>query len=148
MKLLEVIPGDVADPAAVEAIRELATVRLGKGVVLCRDTPNFIGNRILSIHGSQVIDRALEQGYSFEEVDAVTGPLIGRPKTATFRLQDLVGLDIAWYVAQNLHGLIPDDPYRDVLKGENATRVICGLLERGRKGNKTGSGFYLKPRNE
>ncbi|MDA8018858.1 MAG: 3-hydroxyacyl-CoA dehydrogenase/enoyl-CoA hydratase family protein [Thermoanaerobaculia bacterium] len=148
MKLLEVIQGEEADPAAVAFLSDFAYHRLGKGVVRCKDRPNFIGNRILSVHGSGTIEKALAGGYRFEEIDTLTGPLIGRPKTATFRLQDLVGIDVAYYVTQNLHGLIPDDPYRDALRGENADRVIGGLLERDRKGNKTGSGFYLKTKDD
>jgi 3-hydroxyacyl-CoA dehydrogenase len=144
MKLLEVIRGDEADPILVAAVAEFATDRLGKGVVLCKDTPNFIGNRLLSIHGCATMNRALDEGYSFEEVDALTGPLIGRPKTATFRLQDLVGIDIAFHVAQNLHDLIPEDPYRRELRGEKGLRLIEGMLAQGVKGNKTGAGFYRK----
>ena len=144
MKLLEVIRGDEADPLAVSSVAEIATQKLGKGVVFCRDTPNFIGNRIMSVIGTATIGYGLEHGYRFEEVDALTGPLIGRPKTATFRLQDLVGIDIAAGVASNLHGLIPDDEYRHLLKHPKAESVIAGLLERGRLGNKTGSGFYRK----
>ncbi|MEM7352756.1 MAG: 3-hydroxyacyl-CoA dehydrogenase family protein, partial [Acidobacteriota bacterium] len=98
MKLLEIIRGDEADPLAVSAFAEFASRQLGKGVVFTRDTPNFIGNRILSVHGSYVIDYALQHGYRFEEVDAITGPLIGRPKTGTFRLQDLVGIDVSAFV--------------------------------------------------
>jgi len=148
MKLLEIIRGAESDPAAVATIAELASRRLGKGVVYARDTPNFIGNRILSIHGSFVMDYALEHGYRFEEVDALTGPLIGRPKSATFRLQDLVGIDVAWFVAQNLHGLIPDDPHRDVLASPRLEKLIGGLIERGRLGNKSGHGFYRKTKGE
>ncbi len=144
MKLLEIIRGDEADPLAVSSVAEMATQKLGKGVVFCRDTPNFIGNRLMSINGGATIGYALENGYRFEEVDALTGPLIGRPKTATFRLQDLVGIDIAAGVGGNLHDLIPDDSYRHLLKHPEAERVIGGLMERGRLGNKTGSGFYRK----
>ncbi len=144
MKLLEIIRGDEADPLAVSALAELATSQLGKGVVFTRDTPNFIGNRILSIHGSYVIDYALEHGYRFEEVDAVTGPLIGRPKTGTFRLQDLVGIDISAFVGKNLYELIPSDTYRDVLQAPRVAKLIGGLVERGRLGNKTKAGFYRK----
>lgn len=147
MKLLEVIRGDEADPAAVAMVAEFAADRLGKGVVFCKDTPNFIGNRVLSVHGTFTIEYALEQGYRFEEVDALTGPLIGRPKTATFRLQDLVGIDIAWHVSQNLHDLIPGDPYRHQLKGPKATALIEGLLAAGARGNKTGAGFYRKAKD-
>ncbi len=146
MKLLEIIRGDEADPLAVSALAEFATRTLGKGVVFCKDTPNFIGNRVLSIHGSYVMDYALEHGYRFEEVDAVTGPLIGRPKTATFRLQDLVGIDVAAFVGKNLHRLIPHDPHRDVLVSPRLAKVIGGLVEHGRLGNKSKAGFYRKTR--
>ncbi len=144
MKLLEIIRGEEADPLAVSALAELATRQLGKGVVFTKDTPNFIGNRILSVHGSHVIDFALANGYRIEEVDAVTGPLIGRPKTGTFRLQDLVGIDIAAFVGQNLHDLIGGDEYRDVLVSPRLKGLIGGLVERGRLGNKSGAGFYRK----
>jgi len=147
MKLLEIIPGE-ADPAAVAALEDFATQRLGKGVVTSKDTPNFIANRVLSVHSSYVFRTTLEGGYRFEEVDAITGPLIGRPKTATFRLQDLVGIDVAHYVAQNLHELIPDDPYREELAKEAVGQLIGGLVERGRLGNKSGEGFYKKARDE
>ena len=144
MKLLEVIRGEEADPEAVAAIADFAADRLGKGVVFCKDTPNFIGNRLLSVHGGYGMNQALELGLRFEEVDALTGPLIGRPKTATFRLQDLVGIDIAYHVSQNLYDLIPNDPFRGELKGEKTSRLIEGLLAAGAKGNKTGAGFYRK----
>ena len=146
MKLLEIIRGDEADPLAVSALAEFASRMLGKGVVFCKDTPNFVGNRVLSVHGSYVMDWALEHGYRFEEVDAVTGPLLGRPKTATFRLQDLVGIDVAAFVGKNLHQLIPSDPHRDVLASPRLAKVIGGLIERGRLGNKSGAGFYRKIR--
>ncbi len=97
MKLLEVIRGEEADPEAVAAIADFAADRLGKGVVFCKDTPNFIGTRLLSVHGSYTMNHALQLGLHFEEADALTGPLIARPKTATFRLQDLVGIDIAYH---------------------------------------------------
>ena len=144
MKLLEIIRGGEADPLAVSALAELAVERLGKGVVFTKDTPNFIGNRVLSIHGSHVIHYALEHGYRFEEVDAVTGPLLGRPKTGTFRLQDLVGIDVSAFVGKNLYDLIPDDEFRGVLRSPHVERVIGGLVERGALGNKTKRGFYRK----
>ena len=76
---------------------------LGKGGVIAKDTPNFIGNRLGSFAGMQSVTYAFENGYTIEEVDAITGPLIGHPKTATFRLNDQVGLDIAVGVAENLY---------------------------------------------
>lgn len=144
MKLCEVITGADTDLDAVDRMRTFLTNRLGKGVVSCKDTPNFIGNRVLSVHGSFVIDHALRNGYRIEEVDAITGPLLGRPKTATFRLQDLVGIDVAAYVGQNLHALIPEDPHRDVLTSPAVASAVGGLVERGALGNKAGRGFYRK----
>ena len=144
MKLLEIIRGEEADPLAVSALAEFANRQLGKGVVFTRDTPNFIGNRIMSIHGSYVMGYALDNDYRFEEVDAVTGPLIGRPKTATFRLQDLVGIDVAAFVGRNLHGLIPDDEHRDALRSPSVEKLIGSLVETGRLGNKSRAGFYRK----
>lgn len=147
MKLVEIIRGDEADPLRVSALAEFIIRRLGKGVVFCKDTPNFIGNRIMAVHGSFCMEYALANGYRFEEADAVTGPLIGRPKTATFRLQDLVGLDVAAHVAKNLYDAIAKDPYTEVLQAPNLSRVIGGLLERGRLGKKSGGeGFYRKTR--
>lgn len=148
MKLLEVIRGTETDEDAVARLVEFATRRLGKGVVFCKDTPNFIGNRIFSVHSSFVMDYGLQHGYRFEEVDAVTGPLIGRPKTANYRLQDLVGIDVAAYVGSNLHELIPEDPYRDVLVSPRLTKVVGGLMERGAVGNKAGRGFYRKSKGQ
>lgn len=145
MKLVEIIRGSEADALKVSSLAELIVRRLGKGVVFCKDTPNFIANRIMAVHGSFCMEYALANGYRFEEADAVTGPLIGRPKTATFRLQDLVGIDVAAHVASNLYHAIPKDPYTEVLQAPNISRVLEGLLERGRLGKKSGGeGFYRK----
>ena len=100
LHLLEVIPHVNTDPEAVAFMRDFGTRRLGKGVVMCKDTPNFIGNRFLSMIGMQTLNYALDHGYTVEEVDALTGPLIGRPKTATFSLNDLIGLDVLAHMAQ------------------------------------------------
>ena len=148
MKLLEIIAGEETAPEAIETLRTFAERHLGKGVVDAKDRPNFIGNRILSVHGSYVMGWAIDNGYKIEEVDAITGPLIGRPKTATFRLQDLVGIDVSSYVAQNLYELIPDDPHREALARGSVGRIIGGLMERGHVGNKSGQGFYKKTRND
>lgn len=147
MKLVEIIRGSEADPLKVSALAEFIIRRLGKGVVFCKDTPNFIANRIMAVHGSFCMEYALANGYRFEEADAVTGPLIGRPKTATFRLQDLVGLDVAAHVAKNLYEAIPKDPYTEVLQAPNISKVLGGLIERGRLGKKSGGeGLYRKTR--
>lgn len=148
MRLVEVIAGADTDPAAVARMADFASRRLGKGVVFAKDSPNFIGNRLLSIHGCFVLQNAIAGGYTVEEVDAITGPLLGRPKTATFRLQDMVGIDVAWGVASNLHGLVPDDPERHWLADEPAKRVVEGLLGSARAGDKTGSGFYRKKKGK
>jgi 3-hydroxyacyl-CoA dehydrogenase len=141
MKLLEVIPTAETDPALVQTISQFAEERLGKGVVLCKDTPNFIGNRLFSISNAFAVNYGLENGYTVQEVDDLTGPLLGRPKTATFRLLDLVGIDVAAYVAQNLYGLIPDDPYREMLRGP-FEKLLGQLIDRKWLGNKSGQGFY------
>jgi 3-hydroxyacyl-CoA dehydrogenase len=148
MRLVEIIRGDEADPLKVSWLAELLVQQLGKGVVFCKDTPNFIGNRIMAIHGGFVMEYGLEHGYRFEEVDAITGPLIGRPKTATFRLQDLVGIDVTHHVAKNLHPLIPDDFYRRVLRAPKWTGIVSALVERGWLGRKSGQGFYRKAKGE
>ncbi len=142
LKLLEVIPHENADPEIVDFMVDFGTRVLGKGVVLCKDKPNFIGNRFMSIAGSQVMNYALDNGFTVEEVDSLTGPLIGRPKTATFRLNDLVGFDIAVHVAENLYGAIPDDPAREVLIHPKSVALGKKMIERGWIGNKAGQGFY------
>ena len=109
LKLLEIIPGDAADPAAVAAMAHFAQETLGKGVVICKDRPNFIGNRLFSYAGQVGLNYALANGYSVDEVDALNGPLIGRPNTASFRLLDQVGVDVMYHVANNLYQAIPDD---------------------------------------
>ncbi|MCL4297047.1 MAG: 3-hydroxyacyl-CoA dehydrogenase family protein [Anaerolineae bacterium] len=142
MKLLEIIPTTATDPAVVQMISEFGEKVLGKGIVLCKDTPNFIGNRLFSPGNSFAIHYAFQHGYTVEEVDALTGPLLGRPKTATFRLQDLVGIDIAAHVARNLYELVPHDPYREVLRSPRMEKVVDELLKRGWLGNKSKQGFY------
>jgi 3-hydroxyacyl-CoA dehydrogenase len=148
LQLMELIPTDDTDPELIAFLRRLCEDRLGKGVVLCKDTPNFIANRILSIGGSIGLNHALAEGYSVEEVDALTGPAIGRPKTATFRLNDLVGIDVLAHVSENLYPAIPDDPYRSVLVDPRATALVKGMTERGWLGNKTDVGFYKKVEGE
>ena len=144
MKLLEVIPTGDTLPEVTQFVREFAEQRLGKGVVLCKDTPNFIANRLASINGVALTDFALEHDYTVEEVDAIAGPLIGRPKTASFRLQDLVGLDVAAAVASNLYGLIEGDESREVLRSPRYEQLRNAQIEKGRLGDKTKQGFYKK----
>ena len=122
MKLLEVIPTAETDPEVLAFVIDFAERRLCKGVVVCKDTPNFIANRYGSISAALALAYVLEHGYTVEEADAVLGPAIGRPKTALFRLQDLVGLDVAAQVGQNLYHLIPDDETRTRCEGRNSSR--------------------------
>ena len=142
LRLLEIIPHAGTDPAIVDFMLRFGADVLGKGTVRCNDTPNFIGNRFMSMSGMQATNFALDHGYTVEEVDALTGPLIGRPKTATFNLNDLVGFDIAVGVARNLYHAIPDDPARELLMHKKNAELSDELLRRGWLGRKTGRGFY------
>lgn len=144
MKLLEVIPTQETNPEITDFVRHFAERRLGKGVVVCKDTPNFIANRLASIGGATLVDFVLEHGYTIEETDAIAGGLIGRPKTAAFRLQDLVGLDVASSVARNLYGLIENDESREVLRSPRVEALRKAQMDRGRLGDKSGQGFYRK----
>lgn len=142
LRLLEIIPHAGTDEAVANFMLRFGAETLGKGTVLCKDTPNFIGNRFMSLSGAQATNYALDHGYTVEEVDSLTGPLIGRPKTATFNLNDLVGFDIAVGVARNLYDAIPDDPAREILTHQRNAELSDALLERGWLGRKTGRGFY------
>jgi 3-hydroxyacyl-CoA dehydrogenase len=141
LHLLEVIPGPATDPAVMKYISEFCDMRLGKGVVLCKDTPNFIANRIGSFYGSTVYKITVEDDYTVEEVDALTGPLIGVPKTASFRLLDVVGLDVWAFVSKNLYQLVPEDPWRERFL---PPPFLAQMLERGWLGEKSGQGFYKR----
>ena len=139
LKLVELIPTADTDPEVLERMRGFVERVLGKGAVVAKDTPNFIANRLGSFAGMHDVRYALEHGYGIEEVDALTGPLVGRPKTATFRLFDQVGLDVMVGVAENLHELVPDDERREVLP---APEPLRRMLAAGRLGQKSGAGFY------
>jgi 3-hydroxyacyl-CoA dehydrogenase len=145
LKLVELIPTADTDPEVLEGMRAFVERVLGKGAVVAKDTPNFIANRLGSFAGMHDVRYALEHGYSIEEVDALTGPLVGRPKTATFRLFDQVGLDIMVDVAGNLYELAPEDESREVLP---APEPLRRMLEARKLGNKTGGGFYRRGRRD
>ena len=145
LKLMEIIPTEDTDPEIVEAVRNFGERVLGKGGVIAKDTPNFIGNRIGTFAGMQSARYAFENGYGIEEVDAITGPLIGHPKTATFRLNDQVGLDIAVGVAENLYEAVPEDESREELK---PPEKLEEMLEKDLLGNKTGAGFYKRDKRD
>ncbi len=148
LKLLEIIQTKDTDQDIVEFFSWFGEYRLGKGIVLCKDTPNFIGNRVAFGTGAFAMDYFLKNGYTVDEVDALTGPLIGRPKTATFRLIDLVGLDVWDHVARNLAPLIPNDKLgQQYLQAEAPAKLMSTMLERKWLGNKTKIGFYKEVRS-
>ncbi len=144
LKLLEIIPHPMTGADVLRFMADYGANVLGKGVVLCKDTPNFIANRFISLSGTFVVNYALEHGYTVSEVDNLTGPLIGRPKTATFRLFDLIGTDIMVHVNNNLYPAIPDDESREVLVNPRSTALMQQMLERGLLGNKARQGFYKR----
>ncbi|MGA2908620.1 MAG: 3-hydroxyacyl-CoA dehydrogenase NAD-binding domain-containing protein [Terracidiphilus sp.] len=137
MRLLEVIPTADSDPAVVSAFSAFADLILGKQVVFAHDTPNFIANRIGIAVMFNAANLMLEQGLSIEEVDALTGPAIGWPRTGTFRLADLVGIDILAHVAAN---------FPQGVTGGKFSSILNELLKRGWLGDKSGQGFYKKTR--
>jgi 3-hydroxyacyl-CoA dehydrogenase len=145
LKLMEIIPTENTDPEIVESVRSFGERVLGKGGVIAKDTPNFIGNRIGTFAGMQSARYAFENGYGIEEVDGITGPLIGHPKTATFRLNDQVGLDIAVGVAENLYEAVPEDESREELK---PPEKLEEMQHKDLLGNKTGAGFYKRNKRE
>ncbi len=141
MKLLELVPGAGTDPALVEAWRAFGTERLGKGVVIGKDTPNFIANR-LGVYGFMAaLSRTLEERYGFDEVDAIMGEPMGRPRSAIFRTCDLSGLDVLMHVAQGVYDNAPDDECRDIFAPPPLLRE---MVARGWLGEKSGQGFYKR----
>lgn len=141
LKLLELIPLPETDPGAVDAAATWGDVRLGKGIVYAHDTPNFIANRIGSYGFRKAVALMMELGLSIEDVDELTGPLIGRPRSATFRTADLVGLDTAINVSENTYRNLPDDDEREIFQVPPLFREMAA---RGWLGEKSGSGFYRR----
>ena len=145
MKLLEVIPTAETDPNTLAEFERFAEIILGKGVVRAKDTPNFIANRIGLFAALKAIQLMRQGGFTIEEVDRLTGPLIGRAKTATFRTIDMVGLDIFVHVAGNIFENALDDPQREIFRVHEFMRTMA---ERAMLGAKTGRGFYKKEGDE
>jgi 3-hydroxyacyl-CoA dehydrogenase len=141
LHLLELIPTADTLSSVVQAVSAFADRHLGKGVVVAKDTPNFIGNH-LALHGVVKSLALVASGaYTIEEVDAITGPAIGRPKSATFRTLDLAGLDILAHVVRNLHERLPDEAAR----GEFVLPpFVEAMVERHMVGEKAGQGFYKR----
>ncbi len=139
LRLLEVIPTGETDPAVVAAVTRVGDHLLGKGVVIARDTPNFIGNHI-GLYGVAMTLRALATGaYTIEEIDAITGRAIGRPASATFRTMDIAGIDVLAHVMRNLHERLERPEDRDAFA---VPAFIDRMIERGQLGEKAGKGFY------
>src|ERR1700688_4853390 len=143
MRLLELIPTPEADRDAIDLVARFCDVRLGKGVVLAKDTPNFIGNRIGTFSVLNVMRLMQEMDLSIEDVDALTGQAVGWPKSATFRTIDLVGLDILGHVVSNMTVNVHDE--RSDLRLPD---FFAQMLQRKWLGDKTKGGFYKKVRGQ
>ncbi len=145
LRLLEIIPGKDTDPQLLEFFEDFGSRLLGKTVVNCKDTPGFIANRI-GVYSIQALFHLVEEmEMTVEEVDALTGPLIGRPKSATFRTCDVVGIDTLVKVAQGLEENCPDDEMRDVFK---LPGYVTGMVDKGLLGAKSKQGFFKKIKSD
>src|SRR6266571_1080838 len=144
MRLLELAPDVDTDPELMQFMSQFATEVLGKGVVLCKDTPNFIANRIGVYGFMSTIRRALDEGYTVSEVDTILGPNMGRPRSAVFRTADLSGLDTLAHVADNLYENAPNDEQRETFR---MPEVVREMIRRGWLGEKSGQGFYKRIKN-
>jgi 3-hydroxyacyl-CoA dehydrogenase len=145
MRLLEIVGGPHTRPDAMQTLTEFCDVALGKGVVSCRDTPGFLGNRVGVFALQAGIVEAARAGLSVEEADAIMGRPMGIPKTGVFGLYDLIGLDLMLDVVASLESALPgDDPFQEVADGIPA---VAELVARGYTGNKGGAGFYREVRD-
>src|SRR5271169_65502 len=142
MRLLELIPTPDADPALIDAVTHFCDAQLGKGVVQAKDTPNFIGNRIGTFSVLNVMRLMQEMDLTIEEIDALTGPAVGWPRSATFRTIDLVGLDVLGHVVTNMTQNVHDE--RSELQ---IPAFFRQMVERKWLGDKTRGGFYKKKKN-
>ena len=141
LKLLEVIPGPKTDPSIVDFFMKYGDKFLGKTTVLCKDTPAFIANRVGIYSIMNILKVVEELELSVEEVDKLTGPVIGRPKSATFRTMDVVGNDTLVKVADNLYNGLPNDEERGIFALPTMLKTV---VDKGWLGSKSGSGFYKK----
>ena len=145
LKLVEVIPGPKTSKEVVESLSEFCYRRLGKGVVVAKDTPNFIANRIGTFSMLNALRLMGTLGMTVEEVDACTGPAVGWPKSATFRTADIVGLDVLVHVVKNIYETAPNDESREMYK---VPALVEEMAKRGWLGDKMGQGFYKKVKGE
>ncbi len=141
MHLAELIPAKTTDDDVLESLETFLTTTLGKGVVIAKDTPNFIGNRIGVFSMLAGMHHTEQFGLGFDTVDALTGPAIGRPKSATFRTADVVGLDTMAHVIKTMADTLPEDPWHSYFK---APKWLAALIEKGALGQKSGAGVYTK----
>ena len=141
MRLLELVKGPKTDEETYQMLASIGKDVLGKGIVHAKDTPNFIGNRIGVHGGNNAIKLAIKMGLTVEEVDKLTGTIVGRPKSGVFRTTDIVGLDVHANVSATSYENLPDDEAREVLK---APEILQTLIDDGRLGQKTKAGFYKK----
>ena len=141
MHLVELIPHPSTDQVLLEQLEDFLTRRLGKGVVHAKDTPNFIANRVGVFTMWSTMHHAQRLGLGFDKVDALTGPAIGRPKSATFRLADVVGLDTMSNVIKTMHDKLGDDPWHALYQ---APEWLDQLLASGALGQKSGAGVFKK----
>ncbi len=141
MHLLEVIPGTETDPKLIDGFVDFGRRIIGKGIVFAKDTPNFIANRIGVFAMMKTIGSMRELGYSIEEVDAIVGRPMGRPKSAAFRTADVVGLDTFIHVSQNCFDSLPNDPQREVFRIPD---FLTNMVKAGFLGEKSKAGFYKK----
>jgi len=141
MHLAELIPAKTTDKAVLEGLETFLTTNLGKGVVYAKDTPNFIGNRIGVFSILSTIHHTRQFGLGFDEVDGLTGPLVGRPKSATYRTSDVVGLDTMAHVIKTMGDTLPDDPWHQYFK---SPAWLDALIAKGALGQKTGAGIFRK----
>jgi 3-hydroxyacyl-CoA dehydrogenase len=145
LKLVEVIPGPKTSSEVVETLSDFCDKRLGKGVVIAKDTPNFIANRIGTFSMLNALRLMGTLGMTVEEVDACTGPAVGWPKSATFRTADIVGLDVLVHVVKNIYETAPNDESREMYK---VPALVEEMVKRGWLGDKTGQGLYKKVKGE
>jgi 3-hydroxyacyl-CoA dehydrogenase len=144
MRLLEIVSSDATDAAVVAQMARFCELTLGKGVVYAKDTPNFIGNRI-GVYGiASVLRHMQEEGLTVEQVDAIFGSALGRPKSAVFRTADVVGLDTLSHVFRNLHAYATEDEERDIFVLPD---TVDQLIAKGATGQKAGAGFYKKTKS-
>ncbi|MBZ5670595.1 MAG: 3-hydroxyacyl-CoA dehydrogenase/enoyl-CoA hydratase family protein [Acidobacteriia bacterium] len=141
LRLLEIVPTPDTLPHVVEAVSRFGDVVLGKGLVLAKDTPNFIANRIGTFTTLNILRIMQEGGYTTEEIDTLTGPILGMPKSATFRTLDIVGVDVLAHVVKNLSESLPQDERRDLFKIPD---FIDQMIRRNLLGDKSGQGFYRR----